>query len=65
MTIKNDNVLLSIGTISLVIALALGRFGPDTSIVHFSEGLFMGLSLVMNLAFLFRYRAKKNKDQGQ
>ncbi len=59
MIIKNDNVLLSIGMISLVIALALGRFGPDTSIAYFLEGLFMGLSLVMNLAFLFRFRAKK------
>ncbi|MCP5053922.1 MAG: hypothetical protein GY940_42535 [bacterium] len=65
MIIKNNNVLLSIGMISLVIALVLGRFGPDTSIVHFSEGLFMGLSLVLNLAFLIRYRAKKNKDQEQ
>ncbi len=65
MTIKNENVLLSIGMISLVIALVLGRFGPDTSIAHFLEGLFMGLSLVLNLAFLLRLRAKKNNDQEQ
>lgn len=61
MKIKNDNVLLAIGMISLTISHILKRYGPDISIVHFLEGMFLGISLVLNLAFLIRYRLKKGK----
>jgi hypothetical protein len=61
MMIKNDNVLLSIGMISLVIAIGLRSFGPDFSLIHFLEGIFIGISLVLNLAFLIRYRLTKSK----
>ena len=61
MRIKDDNVLLSIGMISLVAAIGIRSFGPDLSLIHFLEGLFLGISLVLNLAFLIRYRLKKNR----
>ncbi|MCP5105465.1 MAG: hypothetical protein GY950_18910 [bacterium] len=60
--IKNNNVLLAIGMISLVLSILLGRYGPDVSVVHFLEGLFLGMSLVLNLAFLIRYAASKRKE---
>lgn len=62
MIIKNDNVLLAIGMISLTISHILKRYGPDISIVHFLEGMFLGMSLVLNLVFLIRYGMNKRKN---
>jgi hypothetical protein len=59
--IKDDSVLIAIGMISLAIAIGLRSFGPDYSLVHFFEGVFIGISLALNLAFLIRYRLKKNR----
>jgi len=61
--IKNNNVLLVIGMISLALALLLKRFGPELSIVDFMEGLFIGLSLTTNLFYLVRYRKQKDNSQ--
>ena len=54
MDIKENS--LSIGMISLAIGIIIGRFTDfnysDFSISHFLEGLFIGLSIVMNLFYL-------------
>ena len=63
MTMNKDRLFLSIGMICLVIALALNRFAPHTSVFDFSEGFFIGLSLVLNMAFLVRYWTKKKRSQ--
>jgi hypothetical protein len=63
MIIKDDSVLLAVGMISLAIAIGLRSFGPDSSIIHFLEGMFIGISLVLNLAFLIRYRLKRSRKR--
>ncbi|HEY3370239.1 MAG TPA: hypothetical protein VGK10_05280 [Prolixibacteraceae bacterium] len=43
-----------IGTLLLAIALLMGRFLPGSHVVDFLEGLFIGLSIVLNLSFAFK-----------
>ena len=47
---------LAIGMISLAIGIIIGRFTDfnysDFSISHFLEGVFIGLSIVLNLYYL-------------
>lgn len=54
MEIRENN--LAIGMISLAIGIIIGRFTDFNylyfSISHFLEGLFIGLSIVMNLYYL-------------
>ncbi|MHA2398565.1 MAG: hypothetical protein ACXADU_06715 [Promethearchaeota archaeon] len=52
--------MLAIGMFSLTIAILLGRFGGSGSIIDFLSGIFTGLSITMNLAYLIRLRLDKN-----
>ncbi len=56
---KNKETMLSIGGISLVIAITLDRFAGAGTIIDFLCGLFTGFSIVMNLGFLITYRIEK------
>lgn len=58
----NDERILAIGMISLALGILIGRFlhfeYGDFSITDFIEGILIGLSLVMNIAYLIRKRKK-------
>ena len=56
MRIRDPQYLLIIGTSSLALAILIGVFGGDNSILNFLEGLFLGISLAMNLAYLLVLR---------
>lgn len=57
--IKNNNLLLSIGMFSLVLAILLGRYVGPGRLVNFLEGFFYGLSVVLNMAYLIRISRNK------
>jgi len=56
----SDERILSIGMISLAIGILIGRFlhfeVAGFSVSDFAEGLLIGLSVVMNIAYLVRKR---------
>ncbi|MFX0145897.1 MAG: hypothetical protein ACFE9C_17665 [Candidatus Hodarchaeota archaeon] len=49
-----------IGTISLTISIILSKFFPEWPVISFLEGVFIGISIPMNLGFLIKYRFEKN-----
>jgi len=51
-----------IGMFSLLIAFILGRFESKYPIIDFLEGMFTGISIVMNLSFLVRFRLERGMD---
>ena len=59
-----DETMLSIGMVSMAIGILIGRFLRyeylGFSVSDFLEGVLIGISLVMNLMYLFRVRLKKN-----
>jgi len=58
---KKENLLM-IGMFSLLIAFILGRFESQYPIIDFLEGMFTGISIVMNLSFLVRFRLERGMD---
>jgi hypothetical protein len=56
----SDERILSIGMISLAVGILIGRFLyfeiAGFSVTDFIEGILIGLSLVMNIAYLIRKR---------
>ncbi len=58
-----DEIMLSIGMISIALGILIGRFVnieySGFSVSAFVEGILVGLSLVMNLTYLIRLRSKK------
>ena len=56
----SDERILSIGMISLALGILIGRFlyfeYAGFSITDFTEGVLVGLSLVMNITYLVRKR---------
>jgi hypothetical protein len=58
-----DETMLSIGMISIALGILIGRFVhfeySGFSVSDFIEGVLVGLSLVMNLAYMIRQRSKK------
>ena len=58
----NDEKMLAIGQISLALGILIGHFlhfeVSGFSVTDFMEGVLIGLSLVMNLAYLIRKRKK-------
>jgi len=59
----SDERIVSIGMISLAIGILIGRFLyfeiSGFSITDFVEGILIGVSLVMNVAYLIRKRKSK------
>jgi len=55
---KKENMIM-IGMFSLLIAFVLGRFDSQYPIINFCEGMFTGISMIMNLSFLIRFRIEK------
>ncbi|MFX1463411.1 MAG: hypothetical protein ACFFBF_10270 [Promethearchaeota archaeon] len=58
---KKESMFI-IGATSLMISLIMGMFLPDLPLISFIEGIFVGISLTMNLSFLVRYRLAKNSE---
>jgi hypothetical protein len=62
MRLKAEN-MLSIGMISMALGILIGRFVhieySGFSVSYFVEGVLVGLSLTMNLAYLIQLRSKK------
>jgi len=60
----SDERILAIGMISLALGILIGRFlhfeYAGFSITDFIEGILVGLSIVMNLAYLIRKRKKQS-----
>ena len=63
MLIKDENVLLAVGMISISLGILIGRFlhleYSGFSVSDFVEGVLIGISLVLNLIYLIRMRFKK------
>jgi hypothetical protein len=55
---KNREFMLSIGMLCLVGAIALKRFGGGIPHVAFIEGMLLGISVVLNLAYLVHRRSR-------
>ena len=56
---KKESMLI-IGMFSISITLILGRISGDIALLNFFEGFLSGLSLVMNVGFLIKYRLENN-----
>ncbi|MEI6694688.1 MAG: hypothetical protein WCO13_01365 [Bacteroidota bacterium] len=56
---KNKNIYLVFGQLSLVMSIILSHFLKDSGIVSLIIGIFLGLSIVFNFAFLVSLRKKK------
>ena len=56
--LKDKNVILAIGMISLVFAVLLGQYIKPTPVISFLMGLLYGLSLVMNIYTLILAKRK-------
>jgi hypothetical protein len=59
----NDETISAIGATSLAIGILIGRFLyfelSGFSVSDFLGGVFIGLSLVMNVSYLIRLRSKR------
>ena len=51
---KRREAMLSVGMLCLVGAIVLKRFGAGIPSVAFIEGLLLGISVVLNVAYLAR-----------
>ena len=62
----SDERIIAIGAISLAVGILIGRFlhfeYAGFSITDFTEGVLVGLSLVMNLTYLIRKRRKNSAN---
>jgi hypothetical protein len=57
---KDHRMLLSVGMICLAAAILLKRFGGESRVLAFVEGVLTGVSLVFNLAYLVRMRRRRD-----
>ncbi len=55
----NKEWMFVIGVFSLIIAYLLKFFGGKLLLADFFEGIFTGISLVMNLCYLVRFSSEK------
>ena len=54
--INDKEILLSIGIFCLIISMILRYFSYEVYILDFFEGLFIGLSMVFNISYLWKLR---------
>ena len=52
---KNPLPILAVGVASMMISILLGRIAGDWSGVHFTQGLFAGLSIPLNIYGLYLF----------
>ncbi|UCC19529.1 MAG: hypothetical protein JSV62_15745 [Promethearchaeota archaeon] len=56
----NKESIFIIGSSSLALSLIMGIFLPDLPLISFLKGMLIGISLVMNINYLIRYRLEKS-----
>jgi hypothetical protein len=59
---KKSNIFLSLGMFSLSASIIIKRFGGEmlnTNFIDFTEGFFLALSLVFNIAFLLLLKRER------
>jgi hypothetical protein len=62
MLMKDENTLLAVGMFSLSLSIPIGFLHVEYSgfsVSDFAEGMLVGISLVLNLACLWRRRSKR------
>jgi len=59
---KNSIILMPLGMIFLTIALVLKVYASESNLTDFFIGLFIGLSIALNLYFVYR-QAKSFKNK--
>jgi len=59
--IKNKNLFFAVGQFSLAASIILSHFVEEKGITAFFVGMFTGLSIVLNLAFLIVYSRQSSK----
>ena len=67
LNLKKESLFI-IGTWSLTLAILLDRFGGQFIYKDFFEGVYTGISLVMNLCFLVRFgkeRRLRSSENGE
>ena len=52
--------MFTIGSFSMVISIVLSRVSGANPLVDFLAGLFMGISLPLDLGFLIKWRIERN-----
>lgn len=57
-----QSVAMPIGMISLVIAIILTRYFKETNLLNFISGFLFGLSIVLNLYYIYKVQANKRKS---
>jgi len=57
---KNKNIYLVVGQFALAISIILNHFVKDSELISFIIGLFTGLSIVFNIAFVLILRKDKS-----
>jgi hypothetical protein len=66
MLIKSDQAILSTGMMCLAVSILLrrfvGRFIGEPGWLAFIEGVLVGASIALNLAYLVRLRKRKQDD---
>jgi hypothetical protein len=60
MFLRDTRTLLSVGTLCLAASILLKRFGGQSGILAFIEGLLIGISLVFNITYLILIRRERN-----
>ena len=59
---KDKSYLLAIGMFALIAAILLGRYVDPSPVINFLEGMFYGLSLVLNAFFLIMMRKQRKES---
>lgn len=59
MEFENENIFLSLGMLSLTVAILIRRYLSFLSSSDFLEGFFIGLSITLNVFYLVKLRLKK------
>jgi cell shape-determining protein MreD len=65
MLIKDENILLAVGTLSLILSFLIGALHVDFygfSISDLASGILVGISMALNLTFLLRWRSKRDSQ---
>jgi hypothetical protein len=60
---RKQLLAMPIGVLFLALALLIGRFLPSNNIFNFMEGLFIGLSIVLNVYYVIVTSKKVKKDE--
>jgi hypothetical protein len=55
---KKESMFI-IGMFSMALAIILGTIPANIALIDFFKGVFTGISLVLNIGFLIRYRLDK------